>query len=410
MVEQGQRPTADDIDDVEAIDDVKARVCEVVDAMAGELVALSHEIHAHPELGYAEHLASKLLAGALADHGLAVEHPAFGLETSFAGRTGSGDGPLVAICCEYDALPGIGHGCGHNVIGSLGVGAGIALATVAERCGGRLLVLGTPAEELGGGGKVRLLEQGAFDGVDVAMMAHPEGGDVERVPYLASDTVEVVFHGKAAHASSSPSKGINALDAMVSAYNALAMLRQQTQPDEKIHGIITDGGQAENTIPARAAGRWKARARNQQRLDRLKDRVMACFEGAARQSGCELEASWRGGYTDVRANKVLARAYRSNGESLGRSFVEPERIPIHVAGSTDMGNVSKVVPSIHPALLACPLGTPGHSIEMAEAAASELADAAVVDGAKILAMTAVDVWLRPDLLADIRSEFAAARP
>jgi len=390
------------------VEEAKRRACDAVDAVADELVAISHEIHANPELGYQERFASSRLAGALRGHGIEVEHPAFGIETSFAGRIGS-DGPLVAICCEYDALPGVGHGCGHNVIGALGVGAGIALAGVAEACGGRVLVLGTPAEELNGGGKVRLLELGAFEDVDVAMMAHPEAGDVERVPYLAADTVDVVFHGKAAHASSSAHKGLNALDALVNAYNALAMLRQQTQPDEKVHGIITDGGQAENIIPVRAAGRWKVRARNQARLDRLKDRVLACFEGAAIQTGCTFEATWEGGYTDVLANRAVAAAYRRNGEALGRRFVEPEVIPVHVAGSTDMGNVSKVVPSIHPALWACPLGTPGHSIEMAAAAVSELADRAVVDGAKMLAMTAIDVWLQPDLLDAARAELAAAR-
>ena len=391
--------------DVEA---AKRAACAAIDAVADELVAISHDIHARPELGYEERYASGRLAAALADHGIAVEHPAFGIETSFAGRIGDGDGPLVAVCCEYDALPGIGHGCGHNVIAASGAGAAIGLAAVAGDCGGRALVLGTPAEELNGGGKIRLLRAGAFDGVDVAMMAHPEMGDVERVPYLAADTVEVVFHGRAAHASSSPHKGLNALDAVVAAYNGIAMLRQHTQPDEKVHGIITDGGQAENTIPARAAARWKVRARTRDRLERLKARVTACFDGAAAQTGCTYEATWEGGYADVRANRALAAAYRRNGESLGRTFVDPDLVPIHVAGSTDMGDVSHVVPSIHPALRACPPGTPGHSVEMTAAAVSGLADRAVVDGAKMLAMTAIDVWLRPELLDEVRREFSSA--
>jgi amidohydrolase len=313
------------------LDEAKRAVCATVDELADELVAISHEIHANPELGYEERFASARLAAALRDHGVDVEHPAYGIETSFAGRAGVGDGPVVAICCEYDALPGIGHGCGHNAIGALGIGAGIALAREADRCGGRVVILGTPAEELNGGGKVRLLEQGAFAGVDVAMMAHPEAGDVEYVPYLATETVDIVFHGKAAHASSSPHKGRNALDALVAAYNALALLRQQTQPDEKLHGIITDGGQAENIIPERAAGRWKVRARSQDRLDRLKARVEACFEGAAIQTGCTYEATWHPGYTDLVPNRPLARAYRHNGETLGRQFVDPHLIPVHVA-------------------------------------------------------------------------------
>lgn len=388
--------------------DLKARVADLVDGVADELVAASHEIHARPELGYEEVFASGRLAGLLADHGVTVEHPAYGIHTAFAGRAGR-DGPLVVVCCEYDALPGIGHGCAHNVIGALGVGAGIALAAVAEECEGRVLVLGTPAEERNGGGKLKLLDAGAFDGASVAMMAHPEGGDVERVPYLAADALEVTFHGLASHASSSPWQGRNALDALVLGYNAVAVLRQQLRPDEKVHGIITDGGQAENIIPARAAGRWRIRARSADRLEALRVRVLACFEGAAAQTGTTLEHTWVPGYTDLRANRALAAAYRRNGEALGRTFVDPTRIPIHVAGSTDMGNVSKVVPSIHPALATFPPTTPGHSEELARLATSAQADHAVVDGAKMLAMTAVDVWRSPELRAAVAEEFAGAR-
>ncbi len=386
------------------IDDAKAQVSATVDAMASELVAVSHEIHAQPELGYSEVFASGRLASALVDGGLEVEHPAFGIATAFAARAGAA-GPEVVVCCEYDALPGIGHGCAHNVIAAMGLGAGLALARVVEGCRGRLLVLGTPAEELNGGGKIRLLERGAFAEAAVAMMAHPEAGDVERVPYLANDLLEVTFHGAAAHASSSPWKGVNALDALVLGYTGIAALRQHIRSDEKLHGIITDGGQAENIVPERAAGRFRVRAANARRLEALKPRALACFEGAATQTGARLEARWLGGYADLRSNRTLARAYRANGEALGRRFVEPALVPASVAGSTDMGNVSKVVPSIHPAIGAFPLGTPGHSVELATQAVLPAADRAVLDGAKALAMTAVDVWLRPAVLEDIRSEF-----
>jgi metal-dependent amidase/aminoacylase/carboxypeptidase family protein len=240
------------------------------------------------------------------------------------------------------------------------------------------------------------------------MMAHPEGGDVERVPYLATDTLEVVFHGRASHASSGPWKGVNALDALVLAYGATSALRQQLRPDEKVHGIITDGGQAENVVPARAAGRWKVRARSVDRLEALKARVLACFEGAATQTGATLEHRWVAGYQDVRANRTLAAAYRRHGEALGRRFVEPERIPIHVAGSTDMGNVSHAVPSIHPAIAAFPPTVAGHSEELARCAVGEAADGAVVDGAKMLALTAVDVWTSQELRTAIRAEFEGA--
>jgi amidohydrolase len=326
------------------------------------------------------------------------------MPTAFRAEVGRGR-PTVAILAEYDALPGIGHGCAHNVIGAMGVGAGIALAALADECSGRVLVLGTPAEELNGGGKLRLLEAGAFADATVAMMAHPEGGDVERVPYLATDTLEVVFHGRASHASSSPWQGVNALDALVLAYNGISALRQHLRPDEKVHGIITDGGQAENVIPARAAGRWKVRARDVDRLAQLKDRVLACFEGAAAQTGATLEHRWIPGYQDVRANRALAAVYRRHGERLGRRFVEPHRVPIHVAGSTDMGNVSHAVPSIHPALGAFAPTVPGHSEELARCAVAAAADRAVVDGAKMLAMTAIDVWLSHELRTEVQREF-----
>ncbi|HVM07741.1 MAG TPA: M20 family metallopeptidase [Acidimicrobiales bacterium] len=390
---------------------LKARVVDVVDRITPELLAASREIHANPELGYEEHFASARLAGLLRDHGLDVEHPAYDLPTAFAARGGdpASDAPLLVVCCEYDALPGIGHGCGHNVIGTAGVGAGIALASVAAEAGGRVLVLGTPAEERNGGGKIRLLERGAFAGAAMAMMIHPEPGNVERAPYLAADDLEVVFHGKAAHASSQPHKGVNALDALVLGYMSLATLRQYLRPDEKVHGIITDGGQAENIVPVRAAARFKVRAKTEERLEKLKVRVLACFEGAATQTGARLEATYHGGYSDGRWNHALASAFRRNGEALGRRFVEPELIPDNVAGSTDMGNVSKALPAIHPVIQMCPLGVAGHSEEMAQWAASEKADAAVVDGAKALAMTGVDVWTDPDLLAAAWREFEGDR-
>ena len=385
-------------------DGLKRRAAAVVDEVAAELVAAAQEIHARPELGYEEVFASERLAGLLRDHGLDVRRPAYDLETAFVACTGEGDGPIVVVCCEYDALPGIGHGCGHNVIGAAGVGAGIALAAVAAEAGGRVVVLGCPAEERNGGGKIRLLERGAFDGAVMAMMIHPEPANVERAPYLASADLEVVFHGKAAHASSQPHKGINALDALVLGYVAVGALRQHLRPDEKVHGIITDGGQAENIVPVRAAARFKVRAKTSERLEGLKGRVLACFEGAAIQTGARLEATFHAGYAEGRWNHALAGAFRRNAETLGRKFIEPERIPDAVAGSTDMGNVSAALPTIHPVLQMCPPGVAGHSDEMAHWAASDMADAVVVEGAKALAMTGIDVWTDPALVAAARAE------
>jgi amidohydrolase len=383
----------------------KQRLAEVIDRIADDLVAASHDIHARPELAYEEHYASERLAQLAARHGVTVEHPAFGLDTAFVARAGS-RGPNVVVCCEYDALPGIGHGCGHNVIGTAGLGAGLALAALADELGGRVTILGTPAEEQGGGGKKRLLAAGAFDGADVAMMVHPEPGDVEYVPYLANDQLIVEMHGKAAHASSTPWAGVNALDAVVIGYMGVAALRQHIRDDEKVHGIIVDGGKADNVVPDYASARFRVRARNRKRLDPLKQRVLACFEGAAAQTGARLEATWLGGYADMRSNKTLAAAYRRNGERLGRAFVDPKIIPASIAGGTDMGDVSYTVPSIHPVIGMVPLGVAGHTEEFAEWAASDSADRCVVDGAKALAMTGVDVWLQPDLLAGVREEFA----
>jgi amidohydrolase len=390
-----------------ALADAKARAAAAVDDLAAALVEASHDIHGRPELAYEEHYASARLAEVLAADGLAVEHPAYGLDTAFVARAGD-RGPHVVVCCEYDALPEIGHACGHNIIGTAGVGAGLALAALADELGGRVTVLGTPAEE-GGGGKIRLLDAGAFAGADVAMMVHPECGDVEYVPYLANDVLLVEFHGRPAHASSTPWKGINALDALVLGYQAVGALRQHIREDEKIHGIITDGGTADNVVPDHAAARFRVRAWTDDRLQALKARVLGCFEGAALQTGARLDHRWLGGYRNLRANRALSRAYRRNGEALGRRFVEPELIPRSVAGSTDMGDVSHVLPTIHPVIGMAPLGVAGHTPEFAGHAVSEAADRAVVDGAKALAMTGVDVWLRPDLLDQARAEFATAR-
>ena len=390
----------------ETVDRAKARACEVVDGIAGDLVAASHAIHACPELGYAEHFAADRLAGLLERHGLTVERGAYGIETAFAARAGMDDAPHVAVCCEYDALPGIGHACGHNLIGAAGAGAGIALGALVNELGGRVTALGTPAEEMSGGGKIRLLEAGAFDGVDVAMMVHPEAGDVAYVPYLANDVLIVEMHGKAAHASSSPWAGINALDAIVAGYTAVAALRQHTRDDEKIHGIILDGGKADNIVPDYASARFRVRARSREHLAPLRERVLACFEGAARQNGARLEHTWLGGYLDMRSNRAVAAAYRANGERLGRMFHDPKTIPASIAGSTDMGNVSYQLPAIHPVIGMCPLDVAGHTVEFAEWAISDSADRAVLDGAKALAMTAIDVWMRPELRTAAHDEFA----
>jgi amidohydrolase len=388
--------------------DRKAQATAAVDGLTPELVALSHEIHAHPELGYEERIAAQLLADALAGGGFVVERGAYGIETSFAGRLGRPDagGPHVVVCCEYDALPKIGHGCGHNIIGAAGVGAGLALAPLVDELGGRLTVLGCPAEELGGGGKIALLERGAFADADVAMMVHPSIGDVGWAPHIANTRFRVEMHGKAAHAAAAPWNGRNALDALVAGYTAMAALRQHVREGEKMHGIITAGGDAENVVPEYTAGTFQVRAPNARQLAALQERVKDCFRGAATQTGCRCEITDSRGYEELLKNEPLAQAYRANGEALGRRYFDHHRIPLAVAGSTDMGNVSKAVPTVHAMVGIAPAGVAGHSDEFREAARSPEGDAGLVHGAKALAMTAIDVFEQAQLVADAKAELA----
>jgi amidohydrolase len=388
-----------------AVDDVKDAVRAAVEARASDLVACSQAIWAHPELGYEERFAANSLCDLLDDGGFEVERAAYGIDTAFAGRAGDGDGPHVVLCCEYDALPKIGHGCGHNIIGTVGAGAGLSLLDHVDRLGGRLTVLGCPAEELGGGGKIRLLERGAFDGADVAMMVHPSVGDVEWAPHIANSRIRCEMHGTAAHAAAAPWRGVNALDALVLGYMGVAAIRQHLKPGEKVHGIITDGGEAENIVPDHAAAMFQVRAPNQLELGPVQQRILACFDGAATQTGARFEWEEIARYAELLWNGTLAGAYKSNGERVGRpSAIPPKQIPLALAGSTDMGNVSHALPALHAMIRIADLHVAGHSIEFAEAARADVGDAAVIDGAAILAMTAVDVWADPELVGRARIE------
>lgn len=384
-------------------DALKARVVDVVDEIADELVELSHAIHERPELAFEERFASEALSEALERHGVDVERGAFDLDTAFLAEVGS-EGPVVAVCCEYDALPDIGHACGHNVIATAGLGAGIALASIAEDAGGRVRILGTPAEERGGG-KILMVERGAFAGVDVAEMVHPAGSDFLTPQMLAMIQLDLRAHGREAHAAGFPWRGVNALDAIVLGYTSVAALRQHIHPTERIHGIITRGGDAPNVVPKRAAARFNIRSTTEARLEKLQARVLACFEGAATATGCELEHRFLGPYADLITNEPLAETYRRNGEAVGRTFLDPAGVDLPAVGSTDMGNVSKVVPSIHPMIGIAPPNVPLHTEEFARHAVSDAADAAVVEGAQALAMTAVDVWGDAGLLTAARRWF-----
>jgi amidohydrolase len=392
----------------DARNDLKSRACARVDAERQQLTDLSARIHAAPELKFEEQRAAGWLSDYIEHCGFKVERGAYGLKTGFAARLGQGT-PTVAILCEYDALPGLGHACGHNIIAAAGAGAAAAVAAVLGETGGSIVALGTPAEE-GGGGKIIMGRLGAFDGIDAAMMVHPAGVDLPGMNVLAVNQVEVEYKGRAAHASAFPHRGINALDAMVTAYSAVAQLRQHIRPSERIHGVITDGGQAPNIVPERAAGLFYIRAATMPRLEQLKKRVHGCFRAGAEATGAELRVRDIGeDYADMWTNQPLAATYAANAERVGRSLVALTGDAAGVAGSTDMGNVSKLLPSIHPMIAISPPHVPLHSAEFARWAASEQGERAVVDGAKMLAMTAIDVLCDSDLRASMRAAFAAER-
>jgi amidohydrolase len=383
--------------------ELKAQVQRRVEADAASLLALSHRIHGHPELAYEEMQAAEWVAEALEAGGMRVERKAHGLPTALratAGRAGAN----VVLCAEYDALPGIGHACGHNVIAASSVGAGLALGELADDLGIRVTVLGTPAEE-SGGGKIDLLAAGAFEDATVAMMVHPWPDELVEFPTLAWARVEVAYHGKEAHASVTPHRGLNALDAATLSYMAVAALRQHLRPTERVHGIITHGGDAPNIVPRFARAIYFARAPSFEELEALKERVVRCFQAGAVATGCELEIGWLGNdYDSIVANPTMGALYEANLSALGRHAVPPGALS-ETGGSTDMGNVSRVVPSIHPMIgLDCRPAV-NHQAEFAAAAVSPAADRAVIDGALALAWTAVDLATTPGAFGRIQEEF-----
>ena len=389
-----------------SLEQLKKDVGSAIDGMRAELLELSHAIHQEPELALEEFKAAKRLSDAVAAHDLPVTREAFGVKTAYASEFGNGKGPVIAVLSEYDALPGVGHACGHNIIATSGLGAAMALAKLGAKLPGRVRYLGTPAEERIGG-KELMAREGAFEGVDAAMMIHPASVDLVAMPCIAVSEVEVTYFGKAAHASAMPYRGLNALDAVVSAYQSIAQLRQHIRQTERIHGIITEGGMAPNIVPERAACRFYVRARDMHDLAALKKRVQACFEAAALSTGCKLETCWVSDYLDLKSNWPMAGAFEKNFEALGRELTPLSTIPPGFAGSTDMGNVSHRVPSIHPMIAVAPKDVIIHNAEFARWAASEKGDAAVIDGAKSLAQTALDLMCADGLMDRVRADFAA---
>jgi amidohydrolase len=368
---------------------------KIIDRAREQLIDLSHRLHAHPELAFDEVRSSTWVAELLASGGLDVELGICDLPTAFAAR--AGHGPLhIGICAEYDALPDIGHACGHNVIAAAAVGAGLALAELADELGLRVTVFGTPAEE-GGGGKILMLQRGAFDGVHAAMMVHPSPIEQDSMRCLAVSHVDVHFHGKAAHASAYPDQGINAADAITIAQTAIGLLRQHIRPTDRIHGIVTKGGEAPNIVPAHTVSKWYIRAKTVAELGALEPRVQRCFEAGATATGCRLEIAPQSPvYSEMETDAELVHLYRINAEALGRTFPDiPVDLQERHAGSTDMANVSLAIPTIHPMLGLDSLPAVNHQPEFAAYCVTPIADQALTDGATAMAWTAIDAASDP---------------
>ena len=371
---------------------LKQRATEAFDSVEAQLRSISTWMYENPELAYQEFEASKRLAAFLADHGFDVSHPAYGIDTAFEARVGK-SGPRVVICAEYDALPGVGHACGHNVIATSSLGAGVALAGLADELGIRITVLGTPAEE-GGGGKIDLMEAGAFADAAAAMLIHPSPRDLVDPKLLAAQGMEATFRGKEAHAAATPQMGRNALDAFVSAYNGIATLRQQFEPSDRVHGVIHEGGAAPNVIPALTRSRWIVRAATADRFETLRSKVVACFEAAALATGCELQVSYEGEpYIDLVTNPVMAALFQANAATLGREMPTRAETGIETSASSDMGNVSHVLPTIHPSIK-IETDSVNHQPEFAAATVTPSGNQAIRDGALAMAYTVVDMSIQ----------------
>ena len=387
--------------------DLKRRVADAVIAAADEILDLSHRIHASPETAFEETQASAWVAETLRAHGYEVEHPAGSLATAIRATTRGGrggDGPRIAILAEYDALPGLGHGCGHNTMAASGVGAAIALAAVGAELSGEIVFLGTPAEERGSGKQI-MIDDGLFEGVDAALLYHPcDRNHVQSFP-LASEDVEVVFRGLQAHASSDPWRGRNALDAMVLLFSSVGLWRQQLRPDARVHGIIQEGGTAANIIPERTKAWFMLRSADQTSYKEMAERFRSLVEAAALATGTTGEVTFSGGAMTMKPNAALEARWVANA----RAYGVVDQGPDPNAGSTDMGNVSWVCPTIHPDLAIAPEGTPGHSILFRDAAATPAADRTTLLAAILVAQTAVDLFADPELVAAAWRDFRADR-
>jgi amidohydrolase len=385
--------------------DVRAEISRAIDGYKPKAVTVSHEIHEHPELKFEEKFAAALLTKTVGELGVNVEREVGGLATAFRAEIGK-DGPTVAILAEYDALPN-GHSCGHNLIAGAALSAFAGLKSVAEKLPGRIVLLGTPAEE-GGGGKIVLLDRGAMKGVDAAMMAHPTDAEWSTMPALATKHLEITFHGRASHASLAPWQGASALAAMIQTFQSVDAARLQWKDGTRVHGIITNGGQAVNIIPEKTECQFLARAKTSAYADQMAERILRCAEAAALATGTKMSHRVIGGYKNMINNLAMARRYSSHTESFGvRSVEAPPELP---TGSTDMGDVSHAMPAIHPVFAVSKHGEGTcHEDAFVKHTDSPHAYDAMIRVAKAMALTAYDLLAEPALMKQAKDEFKARR-
>jgi amidohydrolase len=381
---------------MEEISELKKRVCAEIDELGPELIATSHKIHANPEVMFKEFESAEMLEELLEKYGFAVEKGVAGMPTAFrAVKEGTSPRPAIAILGEYDALPGVGHACGHNIIGTAAAGAGIALSKLLGEMPGSVHILGCPAEE-GGGGKIIMVQKGLFEGVDAALMTHPMSGkSMIGGPNLATVSFTVKYYGKAAHSAAQPHEGVNALDAIMLAFQAINALRQHVLPDVRIHGYIKFGGDAANVVPDYSEASFIVRSARQSTLQEVAEKVRKCFEAGAIATGARLELVEGMRYAERVVNYTVARTLQANMRALGVEVLEE---PVFVSGSTDFGLVSQVVPAANAYMGIAPEKVASHSIEFCEASKSPAGDWGLLTSTKAMAMTAIDLIMTPGLM------------
>ena len=381
---------------------MKDIIVSEINKIRDELVDINDFMYNHPELGNEEFKSSKLLMDILKEHGFSVESNIGNQKTSFKGVYDSKkDGPTIGFLCEYDALPDIGHGCGHNMIGTMGVGAGIGLSKVVDKIGGKIVVLGTPAEETDGG-KVHMVNAGVFEEIDVAMIVHPAEKSFDSGTSLAMDAIEFEFTGKPSHAAAEPEAGINALDGVIMTFNGINALREHLKSDVRIHGIIKEGGVAANIVPERAVAQFYVRSRERKYLNEVVEKVKNIAKGASLMTGAKLNIrNYEISYDDMRTNKILSKIFKDNMKYMKIDDLEENRSGI---GSIDMGNVSHVVPAIHP-YIGIKEGIVTHTKEFADNTITHKAHEKIIQGAAAMALSGYEVIMDKDLLKAIKEEF-----